>query len=249
MPGCSCSSYNINLRSVKMPCLAAGSHTPCMLTHVSSCNDSHASYLALAQLARVCAGICPLEAVVCVVVDECHKAVGKFDMVTAIQTMQERSCRFRVLGLSATPGGKRDSVQVQLLPCFYQSSFSLLCCMLGGGLRALYWANTPDSSVRLCRIAMAARFSRQLALQGPSACMHALLCRALTMMIRSLVHQAAGFVLHPRTRRAAQGSSRLGHRLQRSCNAQSSIADVLPVSMTGGADQPDDGLHRVPRRG
>lgn len=52
----------------------------------------------------------------CLVVDECHKATGKADIVTAIQAMQERRCRFRVLGLSATPGGKRESVQVSAPP-------------------------------------------------------------------------------------------------------------------------------------
>lgn len=58
------------------------------------------------------AGICPREQVVCVVVDECHRATGKQDIVQAIRQMSEDGCKFRVVGLSATPGGKKEAIQV-----------------------------------------------------------------------------------------------------------------------------------------
>lgn len=60
-----------------------------------------------------CTGICPLQQVVCVVVDECHRAVGKYDIVPALQKLRDEGVRFRVLGLSATPGSKKESIQVR----------------------------------------------------------------------------------------------------------------------------------------
>ena len=45
-------------------------------------------------------------------VDECHKATGKYDIVTAVKKMQAAGCKFRVLGLSATPGNTVDAIQV-----------------------------------------------------------------------------------------------------------------------------------------
>ncbi|EIE24101.1 P-loop containing nucleoside triphosphate hydrolase protein, partial [Coccomyxa subellipsoidea C-169] len=59
----------------------------------------------------VCTGVCPLEKITCVVVDECHRAVGKNDAVAVIEKLRSEGCKFRVLGLSATPGSKREAVQ------------------------------------------------------------------------------------------------------------------------------------------
>ena len=59
-----------------------------------------------------CAGICPYENITCVVVDECHRAVGKDGAVLSITKMRQDQGRFRVLGLSATPGSKREAIQV-----------------------------------------------------------------------------------------------------------------------------------------
>jgi ERCC4-related helicase len=58
------------------------------------------------------AGICPYEKITCVIVDECHRAVGKNDAVSAISKMRADQCKFRVIGLSATPGSKREAIQV-----------------------------------------------------------------------------------------------------------------------------------------
>ena len=46
------------------------------------------------------------------VVDECHRAVGKDGAVLSIAKMRQDQGKFRVLGLSATPGSKREAVQV-----------------------------------------------------------------------------------------------------------------------------------------
>jgi Fanconi anemia group M protein len=57
-----------------------------------------------------------------VVVDECHRAVGKSDIVVAIEKLRQERCKFRVLGLSATPGSRKDAVQV---PTSHSGSFHL----------------------------------------------------------------------------------------------------------------------------
>ncbi|KAK9842497.1 hypothetical protein WJX81_002950 [Elliptochloris bilobata] len=59
----------------------------------------------------VLVGICPYEVVTCVVVDECHRATGKADVVAAVAHMRKARCQFRVLGLSATPGSSREAIQ------------------------------------------------------------------------------------------------------------------------------------------
>ncbi len=57
-------------------------------------------------------GICPYEEISCVVVDECHRATGQADVVQAVKYMRNvKKSKFRVLGLSATPGSSREQVQ------------------------------------------------------------------------------------------------------------------------------------------
>lgn len=68
-------------------------------------------YSLTCQLA-LCTGICPANQVTCIVVDECHKATGKADIVLAIRKMANDCLKFRVLGLSATPGKDRKAIQV-----------------------------------------------------------------------------------------------------------------------------------------
>ena len=58
------------------------------------------------------AGICPCKKIVCLVVDECHRARGHNDVVMAVKKMQDQKCKFRVLGLSATPGSSNEAIQV-----------------------------------------------------------------------------------------------------------------------------------------
>ena len=71
-----------------------------------------AHWIAQSVTQLVPAGICPYDKVVCLVVDECHKATGKYDIVTAVKKMQATGCKFRVLALSATPGNTVDAIQV-----------------------------------------------------------------------------------------------------------------------------------------
>lgn len=57
-------------------------------------------------------GICPYELVSCIVVDECHRATGQADVVQALKHMRQlKKSKFRVLGLSATPGSSQEQVQ------------------------------------------------------------------------------------------------------------------------------------------
>lgn len=57
-------------------------------------------------------GICPYEIISCVVVDECHRATGQADVVQAIKYMRNvKKSKFRVLGMSATPGSSQEQVQ------------------------------------------------------------------------------------------------------------------------------------------
>jgi len=67
-------------------------------------------------LSGLLAGISPFEKIVCIVVDECHRAVGKNDAVTVIEKMRQEQCKFRVIGLSATPGSNREAVQASPSP-------------------------------------------------------------------------------------------------------------------------------------
>ncbi|KAI9821446.1 MAG: 3'-5' DNA helicase [Phylliscum demangeonii] len=56
-------------------------------------------------------GICDPKRVVCVVVDEAHRATGSYAYVEVIQFMRRFNPSFRVLALTATPGASVESVQ------------------------------------------------------------------------------------------------------------------------------------------
>ena len=66
-------------------------------------------------IAHAFPGICPHKKIVCLVVDECHRAKGNSDIVLAVKKMREERSKFRVLGLSATPGSSNEAIQVW--PC------------------------------------------------------------------------------------------------------------------------------------
>lgn len=59
-------------------------------------------------------GICPSKKVVCLVVDEAHRAVGSTDVVKAVGALRKEGVKFRVLALSATPGTDHKQVQVRV---------------------------------------------------------------------------------------------------------------------------------------
>ena len=59
-------------------------------------------------------GLLPAAQVVCLVVDECHRAVGRYasaGLVADLRAYGGDAARFRVLGLSATPGSSHEAVQ------------------------------------------------------------------------------------------------------------------------------------------
>lgn len=56
-------------------------------------------------------GAISAESVVCVVVDEAHKATGGYAYVTLVEEVARATPRFRVLALSATPGATMQTVQ------------------------------------------------------------------------------------------------------------------------------------------
>ncbi|XP_012284987.1 Fanconi anemia group M protein [Orussus abietinus] len=55
--------------------------------------------------------IVPMELIKCVVVDEAHRALGKHSYCESIRILSSYNRYFRILALSATPGGKIDDVQ------------------------------------------------------------------------------------------------------------------------------------------
>ena len=92
---------------------------------------------------HACAGICPHKKVVCLVVDECHRAKGNSDVVLAVKKLREEKCKFRVVGLSATPGSSNEAIQVFLLfvdrpytPC---SSFTMVARLIMFHVLLLAW--------------------------------------------------------------------------------------------------------------
>ncbi|XP_040916289.1 Fanconi anemia group M protein isoform X2 [Toxotes jaculatrix] len=54
---------------------------------------------------------CPAQQVKCVVIDEAHKALGNHAYCQVIRQLSSQSLQFRILALSATPGGDSKSVQ------------------------------------------------------------------------------------------------------------------------------------------
>lgn len=56
-------------------------------------------------------GVCPYDNITCLVLDECHKATGEHDIVKVLKFMRSKKLKFRVLGLSATPGSSAQQVQ------------------------------------------------------------------------------------------------------------------------------------------
>ncbi|XP_043998013.1 Fanconi anemia group M protein isoform X2 [Gambusia affinis] len=54
---------------------------------------------------------CPAKEIKCVVIDEAHKALGNHAYCQVIRQLSSQTLQFRVLALSATPGGDAKSVQ------------------------------------------------------------------------------------------------------------------------------------------
>ena len=73
------------------------------------------------------AGRCAAQDIVCLVVDEAHKAQGEYAYVGVVKAIAEKTNRFRVLALTATPGSDRSKIQQVISPdaCFFDLSLSL----------------------------------------------------------------------------------------------------------------------------
>jgi Fanconi anemia group M protein len=57
-------------------------------------------------------GVCPYDAVSCIVIDECHRCIGQSEIAQTLRLMRQKyKLKFRVLGLSATPGSSAEQVQ------------------------------------------------------------------------------------------------------------------------------------------
>lgn len=56
-------------------------------------------------------GFCPKHKIVCVVVDEAHRATKEYSYVQVIKALRREKVRFRVLALTATPGANVDAIQ------------------------------------------------------------------------------------------------------------------------------------------
>ena len=56
-------------------------------------------------------GRCDARGIVCIVIDEAHRATGNYAYTTVIEEMSRHSDQFRVLALSATPGSDVRNVQ------------------------------------------------------------------------------------------------------------------------------------------
>ncbi|KAE8290006.1 Fanconi anemia group M protein [Larimichthys crocea] len=54
---------------------------------------------------------CPAKQIKCVVIDEAHKALGNHAYCQVIKQLSSQTLQFRILALSATPGGDAKSVQ------------------------------------------------------------------------------------------------------------------------------------------
>ncbi|CUS06776.1 unnamed protein product [Tuber aestivum] len=62
-------------------------------------------------------GICDAKRVVCLVIDEAHRATGNYAYVQVIKLLRRVNNSFRVLALTATPGSTIDKVQAVIDSC------------------------------------------------------------------------------------------------------------------------------------
>ena len=69
-------------------------------------------------------GHCPVERIVCVVIDEAHRAVGDHAYVAVVNHVHKSHRHFRLVALSATPGDSSNKVQ-QLIKNLYINNIEL----------------------------------------------------------------------------------------------------------------------------
>ena len=71
------------------------------------------------------AGRCAAQDIVCLVIDEAHKAQGEYAYVGVVKAIAEKTNRFRVLALTATPGSDRSKIQQVISSHAFLIFFSL----------------------------------------------------------------------------------------------------------------------------
>ena len=59
----------------------------------------------------IAAGRCEARSVVCIILDEAHRAQGDYDYTKVVEQIEESGAKFRVVGLSATPGTSQKAIQ------------------------------------------------------------------------------------------------------------------------------------------
>ena len=59
----------------------------------------------------ITAGRCDATRIVCIVLDEAHKASGNYAYTKVVEQIEAAGAKFRILGLSATPGGEIKAIQ------------------------------------------------------------------------------------------------------------------------------------------
>ena len=59
----------------------------------------------------ISAGRCDATQIVCIVLDEAHKASGNYAYIKVVEQTEASGAKFRILGLSATPGGEIKAIQ------------------------------------------------------------------------------------------------------------------------------------------
>ncbi|KAJ3435470.1 fanconi anemia group m protein [Anaeramoeba flamelloides] len=60
---------------------------------------------------------CPTDKIVCVIFDEIHHSLGNYDYVVLIKKILKQTNKFRVLGLTATPGTTTEQIQNVISNC------------------------------------------------------------------------------------------------------------------------------------
>ncbi|KAM1734734.1 hypothetical protein ACFX11_020166 [Malus domestica] len=66
-------------------------------------------------------GTCAVEYLVCLVIDEAHRALGNYSYSVAVRELMAEQVQLRILALSATPGSKQQTVQ-QVIDNLYIST-------------------------------------------------------------------------------------------------------------------------------
>ncbi|KAF5184407.1 Atp-dependent dna helicase mph1 [Thalictrum thalictroides] len=56
-------------------------------------------------------GTCLIKHIVCLVIDEAHRALGNYSYCVAIRELMDADLQFRILALTATPGSKQQTIQ------------------------------------------------------------------------------------------------------------------------------------------